>query len=282
MPEHSTELGIARLPYNDRQRIIVVPDDVLEAYDGGADSAPGSWSADGIRSRLPALGRRSVPTTVPHQSLRAIEALERQGVRILPVARTEASELGWAAGHPLDGLVYVGDPAMPSSYYQLSDFHVRVFEAKFAEAIRLLGYLGATNFVVRSEEGWGRKFAGKMTIPVQAIPVTGKGSFRSSASRKVIFEAELSPVAAEEPRDLYWLQYEPIWREVVDLRLKRGLRRFDLVVDNRSDHQITAEVGTKIKKASLGIGGSYEDFTETKWVIEGQFGDIPPRKGRFG
>ncbi len=162
------------------------------------------------------------------------------------MARTEASELGWAAGHPLDGLVYVrGIPAKPSSYYQLSDFHLRVFEAKFAEAIRLLGYLGATHFVVRSEEGWGRKFAGKMTIPVQAIPVAAKGSFRSRTTRKVLFEAELSPVSAEQPEDLYWLQYEPIWREVVDLRLKRGLRKFDLVVDNRSDHQITAEVGNE-------------------------------------
>ena len=214
MPEHSTELGIARLPYNDRQRIIVVPDDVLEAYDGGADSAPGSWSADGIRSRLPALGRRSVPTTVPHQSLRAIEALERQGVRILPVARTEASELGWAAGHPLDGLVYVGDPAMPSSYYQLSDFHVRVFEAKFAEAIRLLGYLGATNFVVRSEEGGGGKCAGKMTIPVQASPGTGKGAGRGSATRKVNVEAERRPVAAGERRERDWKEGETSGRGV--------------------------------------------------------------------
>jgi len=280
--DHGDELGIATLDYSDRQRIVVLPDEVLEAdADQPTEAERPSLSLHDLRRRLPTGFGSHVPTTVPSQSLRAVEELGRRGIQILPVARSEASELDWPAGHPLPGLVYVGDPACPRSYYQLSDFHPRVFEGKFAEAIRLLGYLGARQFVVRSEEGWGRKFAGKMTIPVQAVPVTGKGTFRSRGHRKILFKAELNPITVEEPRDLYWLRYEPIWREVVDLRLKRGLRTFDLVVDTRSDHQVTAEVATKIGKASLGIGGRYEEFVSTKWVIEGEFADMP-KKGFFG
>ena len=278
--QSESDFGIARLDYNDRQRIVVVEDHVLEAdVDDGNEERP--WSFRDLADRLPFVRSDHVPTTVPNQSLRAAKELTREGVRILPVARSEAAELEWSAGHPLDGLVYVGDPARPQSYYQLSDFHVRVFENKFADALRLLGDLGARGFTVRSEEGWGRKFAGKITFPVQAVPVTGKGGFRSRGSRKVLFSAELTPAGVEEPQDIAWLRYEPIWREIVDLRLKHGLRKFNLVVDNRSDHQITADVGVKIKKASLGIGGDYEAFVETKWVIEGEFAEMP-KKGLFG
>lgn len=278
MLQHSSDLGIARLPYSQRQRIVVVDDDTLARREEAPEPEVSPLSSLGRRMRR--LGRRGVPITVPDQSLRAVQQLERQGIRILPVARTEAHELEWPAGHPLDGLVYVGDPARPATYYQLCDFHVQVFETKFADALRLLGYLGAREFTVRSEEGWGRKFAGKMTIPVQAVPVAGKGGFNSRGSRKVLFRAELQPVGMEEPRDIAWLRYEPIWREIAELRLKRGLQRFDLVVDNHSDHQITAEVGTKIAKASLGIGGTYESFVATKWVIQGEFAD-QPKKGFF-
>jgi hypothetical protein len=206
---------------------------------------------------------------VPSQVLDQLDLLRRDGVNVRPVARSEAHELELPAG-ALDGLVYVGDPACPTRYYLYSDFHLRAFEFKFTEAISLLGALGARSFEVRSEEGWDRRMSGKLTLPVQAMPVTGKVSIRRRGTRNIVFKAELDPVGVRSPDNLHWLRYEPMWRQLISLR-KRGLQRFSLVVESTGDQQITAEVGSKIKRRQLGIGGEYNEHIATKWVIEGEF-----------
>src|SRR3954463_259468 len=147
------ELGIASLPYADRQRIVIVPDEILEEHvEKGPEASPRSLvaRARALASRRPA-GQLTI--SVPSQVLDQLDLLRRDGVNVRPVARSEAHELELPAG-ALDGLVYVGDPACPTRYYLYSDFHVRAFEFKFTEAISLLGALGARSFEVRSEEGW--------------------------------------------------------------------------------------------------------------------------------
>ena len=262
-------------PYNDRQRIVVVEDGALQQAGGHALRWRDVRSLTEARQRLHDARHAERLMTPSQKTLRSVRELSHEGIAILPVTPTEAAALALPAGHPLDGQVYVGDPANSARYHLAADFHLRVCEWKFADAVDLLGTLGARRFTVRSEHGWGRKAAGKLTLPVQAIPLTLKGVLRGRATRKVLFQAELVPNDVREPDDIPWFRHEVMWQRLADLRMHSGLRSFELGVENRSDYQVTAELGKRIRKVQLGIGGTYEEFVSTKWVISGEFDEIP-------
>src|SRR3954454_15688979 len=129
------------LPYGTRQRIVVVPDDVLEAENDpgdvdGRDQRRGPW---GVLRRDPR-----------HPTLKALKEAEDDGLRLLPVRQSYVGELDMPIGHPLPNVVYIGSPAVAERYYPIADFHVRVFEERFGEAMLLLMALGAERLTVRS------------------------------------------------------------------------------------------------------------------------------------
>jgi hypothetical protein len=270
------DLGIPALPYARRQRIVPVDDEALEL-----DVAQEEEEQHGPRGWLRARSDRENGATDPHRhTLLAVEQLRRDGYAVMPVSLSEAAELRLPAGHPLDGQVYVGDPVRTDTYYLLADFHQRVFEAKFADAVNLLAQLGATRFEVRSEYGWDRKTAADLKLPLQVGPVTGKASLRSKVSRSIMFKAELEPSDPRTPVGVAWLPHERLWQNLVEMRLSKRLTKFDLVVEARDDYQITAEIAKKVAKVNLGVGGSYAALRETKWVISGEFDGGQGRRRR--
>jgi hypothetical protein len=48
---------------------------------------------------------------------------DRRNVPVLSITRSEARKLHFPVGHPLDDVVYVGNPGVPSDYFTLADFH---------------------------------------------------------------------------------------------------------------------------------------------------------------
>ncbi len=67
----------------------------------------------------------------------------RRRLGALIIGRTESRVLRLDQGHPLRNILYVGHPAKPDLYFPAAEFHRRVFEHKFVEAVTLLTSLGA-------------------------------------------------------------------------------------------------------------------------------------------
>src|SRR5262245_39354888 len=166
MTESAAPVVLADLPYAERQLIVVVDDAVVAAEreaekeaepgDGGASSveiakaaalaiAPESsrWRAGRVRlAGIAGLTGHKVASAVG-TALAAARARD-SGVDVLTVASTEAASLTFPPGHPRDEVLYVGHPAVPTTYYAAAGFHQLTFEHKFAEAVELVMDLGAT------------------------------------------------------------------------------------------------------------------------------------------
>src|SRR5687768_12304699 len=91
---------------------------------------------------------------------------DRRKPAVLPITRNEARKLHFPVGHPLDHVVYVGNPADPSHYFSLADFHRHTFAHKVNEAIALVSALGAQSMTVAARQGWSREFAARLNLPV--------------------------------------------------------------------------------------------------------------------
>jgi hypothetical protein len=146
--------------YGTRQRIVVVPDDVLEA-----ENDPGA-AGDRDQPRRPWGVLRGDPR---HPTLKALKEADDDGLRLLPVRQSHVGQLDMPIGHPLPNVVYIGSPAVAERYYPIADFHVRVFEERFGEAMRLLMALGAERLTVRSEHGWKRDISANIEAPIKRV-----------------------------------------------------------------------------------------------------------------
>ena len=182
--------------------------------------------------------------------------------------------LSFPPGHPLDGIVYVADPALTGTYYPAATFHRRTFDRKFSEAVRLLMALGATSIEVLHRQGWGRQFAGSLGASSLFSGATGSRERASDRESKVLFRAELTPSAPFVPDDLHWLKHEPNWQALVEGRLHRGLRDFTLHLQYHDAFRVDSSLEGKIKALGFQAGGEIEEFQQTEWEMRGEFAVI--------
>jgi hypothetical protein len=109
----------------------------------------------------------------------------RHKLGALMIGRTEAGVLHLDQGHPLTNVLYVGHPARRELYYPAAEFHRRVFEHKFVEAVTLLTSLGASRIAVQQEEGETRDRSGAASRQGLALPAHIRNSpGREPSSRR--------------------------------------------------------------------------------------------------
>ena len=136
----------------------------------------------------------------------------RRHLGILLIGRAEARVLRFDQGHPLTNVLYVGHPARPDLYFPVAEFHRRVFEHKFAEAVTLLVSLGASRIALRQEQGQTRETEGSALAQSSlALGFSRTRNERSSSS--AVFEAEFpgnsKPVV---PDGLRWYPDQQAWQ----------------------------------------------------------------------
>lgn len=283
-----TEQSFLALPYASRQ-LIVVTDDVLakstnqeerkaiEVYYDGIDWKKIAEAAIFDIMPIP-LGRTLTEAT--REAIKAWGRARDSGLLVLPVGRTTAEAIGFPPGHPRDGVLYIGHPALTNVYYTLADFHRVTFEHKFCEAINLLMSLGATSIRVEHVRGWSREFSSRISAPLgdAESKLEAEANSNSKQSTGLLFEANLAGTTSPTiPENLVWYSHEPTWQSIADGRIKYGLEDFVLTISYEDDFGVNAGLKASIVKSGLEIGGKFEDHESTVWRLEGKF--KPIRKG---
>ena len=265
-------------PYAERQLLVVADDAVVQAErQVEAEAADSGKAVDWNRVAKYALLGVAGVAYVAIETARAAARARERGVDVLTVSRTEARVLRFPPGHPRDRVLYVGHPAAATLYYPAAGFHRLTFEHKFAEAIRLLISLGATELEVEHRRGWSSEFAANLDLafPLFSVPVEtdAKGGRKRSGSSSALFRATLrgseNPLI---PADMVWYPYEPTWELVAEGALHSGLREFELTVRYEDDYGVDAGLKLAVEKVGLDLGGSFQEHVSTSWKISGTFG----------
>jgi hypothetical protein len=262
-------------PYADRQKIVVVPDEVAAAERSAhkqLESADKALKIDAvIKSALEIVGspRAFLVDTI----VKAVLELRQKGLEIWTVGRDEVSSLTWAPGHPLDNVVYVGNPAVADLYYPAAEFHRRVFEHKFCEAIELVMALGASSLHVQHVQGYDRADAAQLDVPLASTESIGaklkKVARRDSdALFTATFPGSTTPFV---PDNLVWLASERSWQTLVEAREKHRAGEFGLNLHYQSDFGIDAKLKAAIDGVGLSLGGKFHEHKDTLWRVSATF-----------
>ncbi len=278
-------IDLMKLDYADRQLVVVRPDDVVlkarhEARQPPASGDPRAANSGETEGAVLALAvpiGEAIRTMASRWSQRRTE---RRDIAVLPITRSEARRLHLPMGHPLDDVVYVGNPAVPSVYFTLAEFHRQTFAHKFNEAVALVSALGAQTMTVAAVQGWSREFATslKLTVPLRVAGGEGQTETRSNSSREIFLAAELKGSGDPRlPQDLRWYLHEPEWQSIARQRIEHDLREFTLHVRYEEDFAVTADVASKVSKVGLRAGGTFQRHQSTVWSIAATF---PPNQSR--
>jgi hypothetical protein len=272
-------------PYAERQRLVVADDAVVEAERqveaNAADSGKAvDWGQVAVRAAalvpMTTVAVAAMATIgLAVETARAAARARERGVDVLTISRTEAQVLRLPPGHPRDRVLYVGHPAAENLYYPAAGFHRLTFEHKFAEAIRLLMSLGATELEVQHLYGWSNEFAANLDVPLASagIGVGVKGGRKQSEGSSALFRATLRGSESPSiPADVVWYPHEQTWQPVAEGALRYGLRDFELTVRYDDDYGVDAGLKLAVEKAGLDVGGSFQEHVSTSWKISGKFG----------
>ena len=198
---------------------------------------------------------------------RARRAVRRQ-FGALMVSQTEARILRFDQGHPLNNSLYVGHPAKQNLYFPAAEFHRRVFEHKFVEAVTLLTALGANQIVVQQEQGHVQE---KERNSIGAG--LGFSRARSEQSRSgALFEAEFPGHGHPRvPDDLAWYPDEQTWQMIANARIASGAQKTSLTVTYTTDYGINTHVMRTAESCGVNIGGHFEEQHDTIWRLDAEF-----------
>jgi hypothetical protein len=268
---------VLALPYAERQRILVAEDSVISAEREAEEEA--ERIGTGIDwQQVAKVAARLALLDVGPLAIEAVQAAAKareRGLRLLSISRTEANALSLPPGHPRDRVIYIGHPARAATYYPAAGFHRQVFEHKFAEAVRLLMSLGATQLEVEHVRGWSDEFAADLasTLPAAAgVELGAHGERRRTRASSALFRATLAGSSTPTvPDDLVWYAHEPTWQQVVDGRIHYGMHEFQLAVRYDDDYGIDAGFKVAAQKVGLELGGKFQEHESTTWKINGTF-----------
>ena len=270
------------LPYADRQKLLVVPDEVARAdrqalreLELSKDAKKPKFDADVFVNALAEalagvfpLERAAVKLIVE-----AVAKIRERGIEVITIGRSEADLLRMDPGHPLEDIMYVGHPAVPEIYYPGADFHRRVFEQKFCEAVELLMALGATKIDVERQSGYSRDASAEIDVPLSPRERIGMKLGRKSGQKsELLFEAGL-PGNDEPtvPDDLVWFSSERTWQTLARARTEHRAKNFGLVVRYESDYGITSKLKAQVEGVGLSMGGSFQEQRDTVWRLTAVF-----------
>ena len=271
-------------PYDQRQCIVVVPDQVISIEHTALEGLKRRADADDrAEAMLRALEESMAPGDQPSHglevALRGVMRARAAGLEIeLVGAGDAAAQISWAPGHPFEGVVYVGHPGVPEIYYAIGEFHQRVFEHKFCEAIDLLMSLGARSVRVERREGFGSAEAGAMNLAFKRRDPESDPNKPPTAQPKHLFEADFPGSSNPQmPSDSVWLDSERSWQTLATARIRHNTEAFSLTVRYENDYGISSAMVAKLEAAGLGTGGRFHEQSDTVWEVEATF--PPSAKG---
>lgn len=279
-------------PYTDRQRIVVAADEQVAAE----RRSRSGLAVQGQGGPLPTQGDDSSEPTGRSRAAAAAQHLQRglhglqdagSGLKrglddramlafrrrlgILMIGRAEAGVLRFDHGHPLADVLYVGHPARPDLYYPAAEFHRRVFEHKFAEAVKLLTSLGASRIALTQVQGRTQEAeqGGSAQVGL-TLGFTRTRSERSWSGAQFIAEF---PGSGEPtvPDDLCWYPDEHTWQMIAHTRIEGGAERTSLEVRYLTDYGVDMQMVRAARTFGVKIGGKFHEHHDTVWRLDAEF-----------
>jgi hypothetical protein len=175
-------------------------------------------------------------------------------------------------GHPIDGAVYVKNPAVDDHYLLPAMANERLAQEKLAAFTTIAAHLGAKSIKLVSAESRKESKQASFSLPAIAKQLGLSVSFdREGTVNRAVYSEFAQPSAPPEvPEKLRaWLDADPALRHLAELRLTRPPTTFAMTLEVRDLFQLGGSV--ELLGKYLQIGGKLASVGHTIWSFEIEF-----------
>lgn len=183
------------------------------------------------------------------------------------------SELNFPPQHPVDGVLYASCDFDPKRYVPFYDFHRKIKEAKVSAFIKMCADLGAKYCKVLYAEEDGKDISENLklnNIPTNAgnLNIQQSASFSSQYNFSNSYEYSFNkPIAIKESKSI-WLNSEPSWRNLQEMRLKNNVSICKGEFTYLDEMGITGDLAVSLVNTGLNLGGEFRKIVKTIYKFE--------------
>jgi len=175
--------------------------------------------------------------------------------------------------HPIDGCIYLSSIVDSNVFYPLSEYHQKLKQEKLNDFLKLCAYLGAKKCSVVSDDSFEMKVEGNIGIGVNKDN-RGKEEVKYNRKRSSFlnfsYEFPEDNNILEEYNSL-WINGEPSWKTMQDLRLQRGVLKCRAEFNYTDDFGINSNFDMTVKKIGINVGVNFNSIENEKLIFEVEF-----------
>lgn len=174
--------------------------------------------------------------------------------------------------HPIDGCMYLSSIVDNTVFYPLSEYHQKLKQEKLNDFLKLCAYLGTKKCSVVSEDSSKMEVKGNIGIDINKDK--GKEEVKYNRNRysflNFSYEFPEDNKILEEYNSL-WINGEPSWKTMQDLRLQRGVLKWRAAFNYTDDFSINSDFDMTVKKIGINVGVNFNSIETEKLIFEVEF-----------
>jgi hypothetical protein len=162
--------------------------------------------------------------------------------------------------HPIKDTAYALCYLIPDLYIPISNFHNYFQEMKHAAFVQLCASLGAKEIIVNDIEIDNKKLDLNGSMP----ETISRFGLKHDKNHELKIAYTFSEGNKEiKDYDSPWIDTEPTWKAMIELRKQNYLKTFDCEYNYTDDFGINANLKTKIQAFDINIGGNFNAMKKT-------------------
>ena len=175
--------------------------------------------------------------------------------------------------HLIDGCIYLSSIVDNNVFYPLSEYHQKLKQEKLNDFLKLCAYLGAKKCSVVSDDSSEMEAEGNIGIGVNKDN-RGKAEVKYNRNRSSFlnfsYEFPEDNNILEDYNSL-WINGEPSWKTMQDLRLKKGVLKCRAEFNYTDDFGINSSFDMTVKKIGINVGINFNSIENEKLIFEVEF-----------
>ena len=180
----------------------------------------------------------------------------------------EAREIfKFQVNHPKSGTAYGMAEVLPDLYVVLNTFHEYLKQLKHDAFIELCANLGAREISIEDYEENGKKMDISAGGNLPAMPISGEinvGYAKNQSKNKKVAFLFNQKNKLNTKYDSPWIETEPSWEKMRDLRIKNHVESFDAEFNYIDDMGINTSIAINMCNAGINVGGNFSEMKKTR------------------
>jgi hypothetical protein len=182
--------------------------------------------------------------------------------------------LKFPVGHPIDGEIYATSEIAPDRYVPISTFYHDMYQLKLSFFMDMCSKIGVKDCVMTEIRENGTSKSVNMNLSDSETDSEGAGSLKRDINSLIKMKGHFSfpkPKHKIDKIESKWLNTEPTWRQIIDIRINRDISIYEIEFNIEDDYGVNLNALLKFAGNKIKIGGELKEFKKASYTYKIEF-----------